>query len=223
MWIENISEYDTCHCVLHQHPGQSHCCLLAGSLPQPLLLDLDFVTVLSARKSGVVQLKQKSCHVSSNFTFYWLRGPEYFPGPARPLLPCARCSLCPSCSGLAAPSARHDTLASPGFLRTFLPMPVTLFFIYLLGFVCLLTSKSLPRLSERSSSTTLFVLPTSWCSLSPLQLNFSPKYLPSSNVLSGLLICLHITCFYWLESEDSVYIPHWCSQCLEECIVTSSQ
>ena len=88
MWIENISEYDTCHCVLHQHSGQSHCCLLAGSLPQPLLLDLDFVTVLSARKSGVVQLKQKSCHVSSNFTFYWLHGPEYFPGPARALLPC---------------------------------------------------------------------------------------------------------------------------------------
>ena len=132
-------------------------------------------------------------------------------------------SLCLSGSGPTAPSARHDTLASPGFLHTFLPMPVTLFFIYLLGFICLPTSKSLPRLSERSSSTTLFVLPTSWCSLSPLQLNFSPKYFPSSNILSGLLICLHITCFRWLESEDFVYIPHWCSQCLEECIVTSSQ
>lgn len=58
--------------VLHHRPGQSHPCLLTGSLQQPLSFDLDFFTVFSAQKSGVIQLKQKSCHVSSNLTFYWL-------------------------------------------------------------------------------------------------------------------------------------------------------
>ena len=116
-------------------------------------------------------------------------------------------SLGSSCGGLlAAPSAHHDTLSSPRFLHTLLPMPMTLFFLYFLSFIYLLTSKSLPRLSERSSSTTLFVLPTSWYSLSPLQLNFSPKYLPAYCIIH--LLILFIIWFFSLGCifyDDSIF------------------